>query len=563
MVNVTVIADHFEATIRDHPKMKLKEIQRRVASEIHVNVNLTRCKRAKKRVDERLSGNFKEEFALLWDYADELRAKNPGSTIKMAVQRVTPNSPPHFKRFFVCFDSLKKGWKEGCRPILGLDGCFLKGPFKSELLSAVGRDANNQMYPVAWAIVEVEYTDSWAWFLNLLAADLDLEDGFGFTIISDQQKGLEIAINDVLPRAEHRNCARHVFANWIGRKKLKSYEFDFWEIVKATTEREWEDKFEALTQKDELVAKDLKSKSPKHWTKAIFGCHSKCDMVDNNICETFNSIILEARYKSIIIMLEEIRVKLMTRIVEKRKFCKSWKQNYGSLVKRKFDQNKKDSIEWNMVWNGDNDYEVKKGRKQYIVKLQDRICSCRSWQLTDLPCLHACCAIWHMGGDPDDYLDQCYHKNTYMKAYAYALHPINGAHDWIKYGIESVLPPIERKMPGRPKKIGERLKMNQRKKSPDNLGNNNSNDPNSKSTSTTSVMSNTLSSSAHKEKQKQNTVDEMDQTYYSGLRSKAFNSHQMSINGSSVQRKSPNKKHKFIAYLINTQESTAQKQLKK
>ncbi|KAK8519278.1 hypothetical protein V6N12_025319 [Hibiscus sabdariffa] len=190
MVNVTVIADHFEATIRDHPKMKLKEIQRRVASEIHVNVNLTRCKRAKKRVDERLSGNFKEEFALLWDYADELRAKNP--------------------------------------------------------------------------------------------ADLDLEDGFGFTIISDQQKG-----------------------------------------------------------------------------------------------------------------------------------------------------------------------------------------------------------------------------------------------------------------------------------------NNNSNDPNSKSTSTTSVMSNTLSSSAHKEKQKQNTVDEMDQTYYSGLRSKAFNSHQMSINGSSVQRKSPNKKHKFIAYLINTQESTAQKQLKK
>ncbi|GMI83734.1 hypothetical protein HRI_002042700 [Hibiscus trionum] len=145
----------------------------------------------------------------------------------MAVQRVTPNSPPHFKRFYVCFDSLKKGWKEGCRPILGLDGCFLKGPFKSELLSAVGRDANNQMYPVAWAIVEVECTDSWAWFLNLLAADLNLEDGFGFTIISDQQKGLEIAINDVLPRVEHRNCARHVFANWIGRKKAKSYEFDF------------------------------------------------------------------------------------------------------------------------------------------------------------------------------------------------------------------------------------------------------------------------------------------------------------------------------------------------
>ncbi|MBA0854255.1 hypothetical protein Goshw_028170 [Gossypium schwendimanii] len=32
-----------------------------------------------------------------------------------------------------------------------------------------------------------------------------MEDGFGYTIISDQQKGLKIAI---MPRVEHRNCAR-------------------------------------------------------------------------------------------------------------------------------------------------------------------------------------------------------------------------------------------------------------------------------------------------------------------------------------------------------------------
>ncbi|KAK8633758.1 hypothetical protein V6N13_014596 [Hibiscus sabdariffa] len=306
MVNVAAIADHFEATIRDHPKLKLKEIQRRVVSEMHVNVNITRCKRAKKRVNEKLFGNFKEEFAMLWDYADELRLKNP-----------------------------------------------------------------------------------------------DLNDGFGFTIISDQQN--------------------------------------------ATTKRGWEDKIEALTQKDELVAKDLKSKSPKHWTKAFFGCHSKCDMVNNNICEAFNSSILEARYKSIITMLEEIRVKLITRIVDKRKFCESWKHNYGHLVKKTFDQSKKDGIDWQMVWNDENGCEVKRGRKQYIMNILERICSCRSWQITGLPCPHACCAIWHMGGDPDDYLDQYYHKQTYMKAYAYALHSINGAHEWAKSEIEPVLPPIEKK----------------------------------------------------------------------------------------------------------------------
>ncbi|MBA0672292.1 hypothetical protein Goklo_029754, partial [Gossypium klotzschianum] len=36
--------------------------------------------------------------------------------------------------------------------------------------------------------------------------------------------GLEIGISDILPRVEHRNCARHVFANWSRRKLGKSYE---------------------------------------------------------------------------------------------------------------------------------------------------------------------------------------------------------------------------------------------------------------------------------------------------------------------------------------------------
>ncbi|KAE8676203.1 hypothetical protein F3Y22_tig00111621pilonHSYRG00303 [Hibiscus syriacus] len=154
---------------------------------------------AKNMVTSRIGGNMKEEFANLWDYADELRSNNLGNKIKMAANRVSDNSPPHFKRFYVCFDAMKRGWKEWCRPIIGVDGCFRKGPFKGILLSAVGRYDSDQMYPIAWAVVEGESTDSWYWFLNIVAADLGLDDGFGYTIISDQHKGIEIAVNDVLP----------------------------------------------------------------------------------------------------------------------------------------------------------------------------------------------------------------------------------------------------------------------------------------------------------------------------------------------------------------------------
>ncbi|MBA0576536.1 hypothetical protein Golob_027609, partial [Gossypium lobatum] len=133
-------------------------------------------------------GNFVDELVMLWDYADELRLKNLGSTIKMIVNRVTSKPPPHFKRFYVYFEALKSGWKKGCIPILSLNDCFLKGLFMSEMLSTVGRNGNNQMYLVSWAIVEGECIHSWSWFLSFLTTDLGMENGFGYIIISDQQK---------------------------------------------------------------------------------------------------------------------------------------------------------------------------------------------------------------------------------------------------------------------------------------------------------------------------------------------------------------------------------------
>ncbi|XVF53828.1 hypothetical protein PTKIN_Ptkin05aG0130300 [Pterospermum kingtungense] len=51
----------------------------------------------------------------------------------------------------------------------------------------------------------------------------------------------------------------------------------------------------------------------------------------------------------------------------------------------------------------------------------------------------------------------------FMKAYHYALQPINGPSEWKKCGFERLLPPIARKTPGRPKKNRRKPKKNRRK----------------------------------------------------------------------------------------------------
>jgi len=38
-----------------------------------------------------------------------------------------PDGKNYFRKFYVCFDGIKRGCIEGCRKVIGLYGCFLKG----------------------------------------------------------------------------------------------------------------------------------------------------------------------------------------------------------------------------------------------------------------------------------------------------------------------------------------------------------------------------------------------------------------------------------------------------
>jgi len=89
-------------------------------------------------------------------------------------------------RFYMCLNDVKQGFLQACRPIIGLDSCFLKTPFGGILLVAMGQDPNDQYYPLTVAIVESENKDSWKWFLQKLLSDIGHEHKWVF--ISNQQK---------------------------------------------------------------------------------------------------------------------------------------------------------------------------------------------------------------------------------------------------------------------------------------------------------------------------------------------------------------------------------------
>jgi hypothetical protein len=72
-----------------------------------------------------------------------------------------------------------EGFRKACRPVIGVNDCFLNGRYEGQLLAAVGRDPNNNIYPIAIAVVEAETKDSWSWFLETLVGDLGLNGSTG------------------------------------------------------------------------------------------------------------------------------------------------------------------------------------------------------------------------------------------------------------------------------------------------------------------------------------------------------------------------------------------------
>ncbi|GJT45450.1 mutator type transposase [Tanacetum coccineum] len=264
-------------SLATNPDIHVMAVQDQMQKQFEVGVLKMKTFRAKRIASDIMIGSYREQYSLLREYAQELINQNPGTTVRIDVQQEpNPESLTRiFRRVYVCLGALKQGFRACGREILGLDGCFMSGPWPGQILTAVGVDANNGIYPVAYAIVEAESKASWCWFLNLLGEDLGIEANFNYTFISDRQKGLIQAIASVFPSAEHRYCVRHIHENMKSQFKGGVYKEMLWNAAKATSEGEFKKKMGELKSFNS-DAYDWLMKIPlEQWSRAHFSVIAK------------------------------------------------------------------------------------------------------------------------------------------------------------------------------------------------------------------------------------------------------------------------------------------------
>ena len=89
----------------------------------------------------------------------------------------------------------------------------------------------------------------------------------------------------------------------------------------------------------------------------------------------------------------------------------------------------------------------------FIVDLDKKECTCRGWQLTGLPCVHAIAFIGTRRVKLEDFVDHYYSVEMFEVAYATVVPPMPGKEEWEKVEIGfKLLPPNCNRAAGRPRK---------------------------------------------------------------------------------------------------------------
>ena len=272
-------------------------------------------------------------------------------------------------------------------------------------------------------------------------------------LLFDIVQGLEKAVSSLLPNAEHRNCARHIYSNW--KKKGHStatLRTMFWKAVKCTTRPEFQRIMGQMKALKAQAAYDFAAVGVHKFCKAYISTWPKSEATDNNISESFNSYILRWRSIPIIDMLENIRNAVMRRIVRKRKVFLGRSDELCPEVRKLVNVNISRSRQCFPLDAGDNKYEVTNLGNKFVVDLRAKTCGCGYWDMMGIPCSHVITCIHLIQLNPADFVHDYFKRDKYNMAYSSHIPPMNGRIVWRETDGNYLSPLLVRRQLGRPKR---------------------------------------------------------------------------------------------------------------
>jgi hypothetical protein len=251
------------------------------------------------------------------------------------------------------------------------------------------------------------------------------------SILNIIKQGLIQALKELMPGLEHKYCVKHLHAN-LKRKgfKGKEYKDALWGAARAPNEIQFKFYLEVIKGMHQGAYNYLEKVDPKMWSRHAFRPSSCSDILLNNIAESFNAWVMEARDQPILSCLETIRRQLMNRFDKKMAGAANVTNIICPKIMKKLERNKKEADDYICHWSNNLQFEVDHSHEpRRVVDLEAKTCGCGRWQLNGIPCPHAICAIYRNRRYPEEYISKWYLMDTYRLSYSPSIHPMLGPSD--------------------------------------------------------------------------------------------------------------------------------------
>ncbi|KAI5150750.1 hypothetical protein ENBRE01_1683 [Enteropsectra breve] len=232
-----------------------------------------------------------QSFAMIESWLDDMRQKQAGTGTDY-LTRATPLGTFEFEYCAIVFSFAVNAFRNTL-PVLLLDACHTKGRYKGVIMVATALTGENKGLIVGCAIAPSENEIYWCRFVQLLKNFLDLDNIADLVIISDRDKGLQNAVENIVPNAAHSYCVAHIERN-INSRFRRSCPL-IWPAAKTPIVAEFEQYMaQFAVEKGSAVAEYLRSIPSRHWARAHFPV-PRFGHITSNVAESINSALSTVR----------------------------------------------------------------------------------------------------------------------------------------------------------------------------------------------------------------------------------------------------------------------------
>ncbi|XP_026399032.1 uncharacterized protein LOC113294873 [Papaver somniferum] len=389
--------------------------------------------RARVMVLEKIYGNYEKSYQQVPNFCEMVKRTNPGSHCSFSYG----TEDNTFLSLTISFFPAIKGWKAGCRKVIGLDVCHLTGKFGGVMLCATGLDGQNGLVMLGIMMCRNETIENWKILLGYLKPLID-EDGVRICFISDKQKGILEGVE-----------VSFIYMNT---------DIVLGSCLQTLRRSTWEHMAKVKAENVDAALYLLKEEQPETWSRSHFPNDSKCEHINNNFSESFNNMAKNIRDNPICKLGMMYGELVMNTWYKRRNGSAKWTD--GEIVPKAMKL-----IEKMIALNPNfklvpavkyKVYEVVSVHEAvFIVDLQKKTCSCLQWELRGFPFQHVVCALAPLRPNWADYCSPYYTVDYYKMTYAPEVMPLEGLADWIEPEKPKIMkPPVNIRQPGRPRKEG-------------------------------------------------------------------------------------------------------------